>query len=136
MAVLMQSGMRITPARLNGSYYQDVLTGLVVPSAFTLLDFLARLRPSSGTCSVWLYVRSESNIAAGSGGIAPNIVDTLCATLPVGTRPPAITGGLAWGSGTNHGEGLINPDGTVLLRSTTIAIPAQSNIRMFATYSL
>lgn len=136
MAVLMQSGMRITPARLNGSYYQDILTGVTVPAGFTLLDFLARLRPSSGTCSVWLYVRNDTTLAANSGGIAPNLTDTVCATLPVGTRPPAVTGGLGWGTGTNHGEGTIGPDGQVILRSTTIAVPSMSNLRIFATYSL
>lgn len=132
MAVQILAGMKLTPARLNGSYYEDVTTGHTVASGFSLISWRARVRPSSGTCSVWIYVTNTSAINILSGA---NITDTTCFTLPSSIVPPEFTS-CGWGNGVNHGEAVIETDGDVVLRSATVSIAAPSNIRIFAHYSL
>lgn len=131
MAVQILAGMKLTPARLNGSYYEETTTGHTVPSGFSLISWRARVRPSSGTCSVWIYVTNTAAINILSGA---NITDTTCFTLPGSLAPPEYTS-CVWGNGVNHGEALIEPDGDVVLRSAAVSIAAGSNIRLFAHYS-
>ncbi|TDB82984.1 hypothetical protein E1091_18525 [Micromonospora fluostatini] len=117
---------------MNGSWYEDITTGHTVGAGFTLLGWRARVRPSSGEVTLWIYVRNDVaiNILAGA-----NITDTTCFTVPASVAPPDFSS-CGWGNGVNHGEGVVEPTGAVVLRSATVNIAAPSNIRIRASYSL
>ncbi|MFH8414349.1 hypothetical protein [Streptomyces collinus] len=110
-----------------------VTSGFTPTSGFTLNGFTGRKH--NGVCTVQVYVQVVTALTPSAG--TSNFADVTVGTLPSGYRPPVVVNG-AWGDGSVSGECVINPDGTVDLRSTDTdqSSPAGRNIRITGTYVL
>lgn len=102
-------------------------SGLTVASGFSLLEFIAT--KTETTCSIWINVAVEVDIAASGG----NIPDTHMCTLPVDFRPKTYTAAI-WGNGVVDGECRLNPDGRIFLRTANGALKSGTGLRLHSTF--
>lgn len=105
-------------------------SGLVVSAGFTLTGSTFLAKKINGVCSIYLYVPVISDITPSGQNITP---DRKMCEIPAGYRPPD-TIGISFDNGTVGGEGIINTDGSVYLRTVSGAIAAASGIRFSATF--
>lgn len=108
----------------------NVTTGATAASGWTVAGLDADIVAGR---SVYLSLTFRGPaLTPGSNG---NIGDTTIATLPATIRPRQLAQ-FVYGDGQAHGEGLINPDGTVVLRTLSTSISANTNTRLYVSYTL
>ena len=108
----------------------NVTTGAVAASGWTVASLDADVVAGR---SVYLSLTFRGPaLTPGSNG---NIGDTTIATLPATIRPRQLAQ-FVYGDGQAHGEGLINPDGTIVLRTLSTSISSGTNTRLYVSYTL
>lgn len=130
MPELITSGQLLTPARLNGSHYEEISTGFVAGSGLTLLNF--QLRRTAGVCVLVVHLAFDTASDLSSNG---NLPDRELGTLPSWWGP---TGSSTMWSGDNgyfSVTGIIHAsNGVVEARAAGGDIEAGTNLRLTATY--
>ncbi|WP_155256552.1 hypothetical protein [Salinispora pacifica] len=130
MPELITSGQPLTPARLNGRYYEEVTTGFTVADNLTLLNF--QLRRTAGVCVLVVHLAFDTGSNLSSNG---NLPDRELGTLPSWWGP---TGSSTMWSGDNgyfSVTGIIHAsNGIVEARAAGGDIAAGTNLRLTATY--
>jgi hypothetical protein len=100
-----------------------------IASGFTTNDVRAVTLAGAKLVCLDLYLAVTTAITATSG----NITDTTCFTLATAYLPShAVT--FAWDNGSAGGSGVINTDGTVVMRNANATIAVSTNVRISATY--
>ena len=108
----------------------NVTTGATAASGWTITGLDADIVAGR---SVYLSLSwSGPTLTPGSNG---NIGDTTIATLPTGLRPRQLVQ-FPYGDGQAHGEGVINPNGTIVLRTLSTAISSGTNTRLYVSFTL
>ena len=107
-----------------------VTTGATAASGWTVAGLDAEV-VGGRTVYLSLTFRGPA-LTPGSNG---NIGDTTIATLPAGLRPRQLAQ-FVYGDGQAHGEGLINPDGTIVLRTLSTSISSGTNTRLYVSFTL
>ncbi|MGI5443831.1 hypothetical protein ACQEV4_42765 [Streptomyces shenzhenensis] len=125
--------MLITADRLNDHAIEAQTTsGVVPPADFTTNSFAGYKVSGVTTVGLVMTYQGETITSSSSG----NIKDTLCATLPVGWRPPFTVVTSFDRSGLADGSVSIAPDGTCLLKtlSPTATLGGGNNVSFMATW--
>ncbi|WP_155246778.1 hypothetical protein [Salinispora arenicola] len=130
MPELIASGNGLTPARLNGRYYDEITAGFAVAGDLTLLSF--ELRRTAGVCALKLYVQFDVTANLDASG---NLPDKLLGTLPAGWWPTGQPAMWAGDNGLYTVTGRINAsNGTIFAHAAGGDIAANTKLRLAATY--
>src|SRR5687768_7252473 len=126
--------MLVTADRLNDhSIEEETTSGLVAATDFTTSSFAGYKAKGSTTVSVIVTYTSLTTITSSSAG---NISDKVCATLPVGWRPPFTVVTSFDRSGVADGSVSIGPDGKCTLKTLApnATIGDGNNLSFMATW--
>jgi hypothetical protein len=114
-------------------------------SGFTLGDARVASNVGGTVIALDLYLAVTTTVltvaTVSTQGTQPNIPDTTCFTLASAYRPSHAVE-IVYDNGVNGGWGVINPDGTVQLRTSNVyaantnAFTAGTNLRISASYIL
>lgn len=125
-------GDTVNAVDINGLEATAAVTGTTVgtiASGFTVATVLAR----TALRGKLVYVKFDIVCTAGLVATAGDITDTTMFTLATAYRPTELLN-VHFSAGAPNGDLQINPDGTCVLRSANVSIPAAANVRSAATY--
>lgn len=125
-------GDRPNAIDINGLEVTAALSGAavgVIASGFTINSCIARTALRGKLIYVKLDIVNTSLITSTSG----DIPDTTILTLVAALRPTEL-GNFHFSAGAPNGDIQINADGTCVIRSANVNIPAASNIRAAFSY--
>jgi hypothetical protein len=123
-----QPGRFITSTDIPDTMAARVTADSTIGSAatdFTATTAAAIVDATGKDIYLKLYINTTNALTAATG----NITDITIFTLDAAYRPDH-TVGFGWGSGLVTGEGVINTDGTVVLRSVSDTVSAGANLRI------
>lgn len=105
-------------------------TALTAAAGFSV-NSSRSMKTAAGVVAWQGYLACTTTITPTAGGNITPDVD--CCTLPAGYWPPDIVC-ISWDNGATGGQGVVNPDGTVQLRTSLTAISAGTNLRLAGSW--
>jgi hypothetical protein len=103
-----------------------------VSAGFTVVDTRVATLSAGKLVNIDLQLAVTATLTPTTGNLSP---DVTCFTIAAAFRPSRIIE-VGFDNGVASGAGIINPDGTIVLRTASSAVSSGSNVRLSATYIL